>query len=160
MALLLAGLFLLSFTGIRLMAHHCLGCETTGIVFASSPNACCGTVHQHENDKPESSSCCHSGGETSKDGLPSSGNSPSSCDAEQGCCDFEVIYLKNDFEVTQDRVVVRIASPITAALFMFSDDVAGPALDRLFESYPSFEHPPPRLSGRDFLLSTHQLKVS
>jgi hypothetical protein len=156
MALLLASFFLISFTGVRLLVHHCMGCEMTEVAFAGSPGDCC-----HMEQEAETDSCCTEN--------PSPAGISDACSMDpgseccdilgSGCCDTETIYLKGDFELISERTLIKIETPVAAALVIAVETLADPASDAFAHRTTTFEDPPPRRVGRDFVLYSHQLKT-
>ncbi len=153
MAYLLAAMFLLSFTGIRMLIHHCLSCNNTDVaIFSFATDKC--SIH-HANEE----AVCH---------IPPSGEANSGCcetahdagDDDCGhCCKTEVHYLKNDYQVSQERnekriepVVVAILAPLF--LLQDADLLPGKQMIRQFANSD-----PPKPAGRDFLIFIQQLKI-
>ncbi len=149
MALVLASFFLVSFTGFRLLVHHCMGCEMTEVVFAGSPADCC-----HKEQDAETNSCC------TEYGDPAGSNAACSLDLNSECCDIQTIYLKGDFELVSERSTVKIEVPVLAAFVFIAETAWDQEPKILFHGTTTFEDPPPRLTGRDFVLYSHQLKIS
>ncbi len=154
-ALLLAAFFLVSFTGMRLLVHHCMGCDTTGIVFAAAQPDCCG--HAGKADPMDGA------GETACCALPGPAAEPPACglNGPDGCCRIEVVYLKNDAELASERPVVRVEAPALVVLHALASG-EGLLTDREPESLSgtSKTDPPPRLTGREFILFSHHLKIA
>lgn len=148
MALILASFFLVSFTGFRVLVHHCFGCDTSEIVITGVDHDCCQTKYADDD------SCC-----TENALLP--GNHKA-CDIEhgEGCCDSKPIYLKGDFELISERTTIKIESPVLAALVVGVETIANHKPGAFSPRTTTFEEPPPRLTGRDFVLYSHQLKIS
>lgn len=152
LALIMASLFLVSFTGVRLLIHHCMACDTSAMYVFAEAKSCCEdpTTHNVEHtacaiNANEQSSCC------------SEVITENSCD---NCCNNEVVYVKNDYEVSHERQVPRVepvlvnAEIITYSLFSLHFNVQE-------ENYlfPSTVDPPPRKVARDFVIFSHQLKI-
>jgi hypothetical protein len=155
----LAAIFLLSFTGMRMLIHHCLSCETTDILlFAYSANQCASVHHNHHdhNDNAvchinlnhdEAIACCEGDGVLDHN----------SC---ENCCKTEFHYLKNDYDVYQERSEQRIEPVVVAVLVNFFVPVVDDELStgHSFNQYTNTD--PPQPVGRDFIIYTHQLKVA
>lgn len=161
LALILASFFLVSFTGFRLLVHHCLGCDAVEVVLAADSSHCCQSHH-------DSQSCCSAG---AHDGGRDSGDLArgESCDLMHGegcdhthgdgCCKMETLYLKGDFEGTTERTSVKIEAPEIAALDMLVNPADDDRPETRIPGASVTEDPPPRLTGRDFILYSHQLKI-
>ncbi len=156
MVFLLASLFLLSFTGIRMLIHHCLGCETTDIaLFAFAYDDCDATHHTHAG-----SATCH---------FPASDDHRHGCceahdeaheDACGNCCETEVRYLKNDYQVPQEKSEPRLTPVMVAVLTPFLiPSEEDQALPGMLDGHSS-NSGPPRPVGREFVIYTHRLKIS
>lgn len=151
LAFLLAAFFLVSFTGFRLLVHHCLGCDTTEIMFAQESVSCCATSHTLNAHKEvdAAASCCHSS-EQSQCGLP----------IESECCDLEVIYLKAELEGTPNKLVQKIEPPVfdvIAEMLGCHDNLLPTQLSSA--TVPTVD-PPPRRVGKDFVLFAHHIKIA
>lgn len=154
----LAAIFLLSFTGIRMLIHHCLSCETTDVfLFASANQACDAIHHNHHNqnegavchinlDIDDATSCC--AGEDEHDHA--------SC---ENCCKTEIHYLVNEYEVYQERSEQRIEPVVLAVFVNLFLPVGGDDLPA--DSFYVNDNPdPPKLVGRDFVIYAHELKFA
>jgi len=152
MAYLLATMFLLSFTGIRMLIHHCLSCNTTDVaLFSFAADEC--DIHQHHNE-----AVCH---------IPVSGEAGSGCcetehdeegDACGQCCKTEVHYLKNDYQVSQERNEQRIEPVVVAVLTsIYVDSDEQPIPGKQHNHFTNTD--PPKPVGRDFLIFANQLKI-
>ncbi len=150
--LLLAAMFLVSFTGVRLLVHHCAGCDTSEIIFASEPVSCCsGSIaHTDHSDNAEETPFCCSAPETAHCGIF----------GDSGCCDFEVIYLKGEFQITQHKAAEKVTVPVFDMLAVFSTTMPGPGIAPSFAAEGPFIDPPPRLAGKAFVLYAHQIKIA
>ena len=149
-SILLATIFLVSFTGMRLVMHHCSGCGTTEIVLASvGTDSCCGqTAGASEPGKGSASdmACCTPEDITCHAGI------------HAGCCQFEDLYLKGEFTLIIDKVSPRIDLPVVAdAITPEPIDAAIHSTGIVATPY-HVTNPPPRLAGRAFVLYSHQLK--
>ncbi len=143
-AILLAFMFLVSFTGIRMLIHHCLSCDTTEYAFALQAEDCCGGIHHHHE-----AACC----EVADD-------MEGACDMQESnhCCETEIQYLKNEYQVAQERLLPKVLPVEMAALPLdFSNLQPEPSVLKSTGNI-TFIPPPPKLTGRDFVLFTHQLK--
>lgn len=153
MALLLASFFLVSFTGVRLFVHHCMGCGTSELVFAAEPMTCCATVSHDDHDAAaqtgEGATCC---------ALPGSGQC--GLDAGHECCEFEVVYLKGDFQLASHKVVARIEAPVFDTLPVLAAEIhVAVVTHQTIPNDPS-TGPPPRFTGRSFVIYSHQIKIA
>lgn len=147
LSFLLAGFFLVSFTGFRLIVHHCMGCEINEVVFSAELTDCCRTVQ-------ETPSCC-------QEHATAEGETPA-CDLQltEECCNIQAVYLMGDFELISERTTVKIDIPVVVAWQATSDIISGPTPETRVYTAGASEDPPPRLTGRDFVLYAHQLKIS
>ncbi len=154
LALIMAGLFLVSFTGIRFVVHYCMACDVSSLhVFEDAGNCC--EDQSSLNDETlactvnpvDAGSCC-------------SGESVSPGNACQNCCHDEVVYVKHDYEVSKDRQPQRVAPVLVdTEVFtwsLFQQHFADKGDLHLF---PSTVDPPPRKVARDFVVFTHHLKI-
>jgi len=153
----LAAIFLLSFTGIRMLIHHCLSCETTDVFLFANSGRSCDNIHHSKHE----GSVCH---------VNIDGNEPISCCAGnkeehdnnscENCCKTEIHYLVNEYEVYQERSEQRIEPVVIAVLV----NLFVPAIQDELPTGNSFNHytntDPPQPVGRDFVIFTHQLKIA
>lgn len=150
--MLLAGLFLVSFTGVRLLVHHCMGCETSAMYVFADAGSCCDFP---ATSNAEHAACAVNAGDQGS--CCSAENTENSC---ENCCDNEVVYVKNEYKVSHERQVLRVepvlvdAEVFTHALFSLQFDVRGEK-----NLFPSTVDPPPRKVAREFILFAHQLKI-
>jgi hypothetical protein len=146
---ILAGIFLVSFTGLRLLIHHCMACESSDVyLFAQVDNCCEHHSHHHSDGNTcqlpveEGSSCCSTG--------------DAHCD---NCCKDEVVYVKNEYEVSLDRHQFKI-EPVEFELASILTTVLYGCESRESSFIPhKYYTPPPKWVGKDFVLYTHQLKT-
>ena len=145
-SLLLAATFLMSYTGLRLLIHHCMSCESTGLAVFSQQQSCC--LEQDEEAtvcdiSSTSASCC----------IPAEG------EACENCCSEEVVYLKKDFEFSKDRQQPRIESvPVDVFADLFGNEIIHSVTSNQVVSFNNTD-PPPKLTGKAFVLFSHQLKI-
>ncbi len=178
LALVLASIFLVSFTGIRLLIHHCLSCDTTDIALMGLGVDATTSMHQRH---AREATCHIVPGEdtTASCELPVCGTDfplvaklsleavPGSC-CDTGhdgyaycgdCCQTEVHYLKTEYEVPREKVENRI-QPVQLALaittlFHVVDQPDTPlALHRITP-----DRAPPKPVGRDFVIYAQHLKI-
>ena len=150
----LAAIFLMSFTGVRLLIHHCLGCDTTDIALFSlatddlhQKHAEAATCHIDFGDEGHSG-CCP---------VDHSDDHEQSC---KNCCKTEIHYLKNDYEMQAERNEKRIEAPVLAVLFHFvSPIITNELSSKLSEQYFT-DSGPPKLVGRDFVIYAQHLKIA
>ena len=152
----LAAIFLMSFTGIRMLIHHCLSCDTTDVFLFANAGRSCDDIHHnhHENavchidiHADEPLSCC-------------AGDDEHDHDSCVNCCKTEIHYLVNEYEVYQERSEQRI-EPVVLAVFLnlflsIDDDDITAVSSPFFNDNPD----PPKPVGRDFVIYAHQLKIS
>lgn len=147
-SLLLASVFLLSFTGLRLLSHYCTGCQTEDVSLFTEMQSCCSN-HQHEESmqcdlEMAVDTCC-----TEDQPVPCS-----------NCCSEQVIYVKHKYEVVtyseQLRLLpVMITIPVFVYHHLSAQKVTGDELSfGLFSAQP-----PSRIVGKEFLVYSHQLKL-
>lgn len=152
LSLLLAATFLVSFTGVRLLVHQCMGCETSEIVFAGEAVSCCASSQAdlHLLQQAEgNSSCC---------AIP--GSKSCSIPGESACCDIEVVYLKGDFQIAKRMITDHTE-------FLSLDDLTSPSTN-VFDmgivktSLVGFSYidPPPRMVGKAFVFFAHHIKIA
>ncbi len=158
MAIGLAFMFLVSFTGVRLFMHHCLSCETTEVSVLGISLRDASKMHR------EHAESCHlpmAGTESDK-----GGNCCDAADNEEApvcgdCCESEFQYLKNDTRVPHERAEIRVVPvefELAFASFLFV--ITGDNIPGVDNSYQVPDRAPPKLTGRDFVIYSNQLKVS
>lgn len=148
---ILATIFLVSFTGLKLLIHHCMACESSDVYLMVRVDDCCEQQNQNQNHEntcqlpfAEAESCC------------SSNDTQSPC---ENCCDDEVVYVKNDYDISPDRQKFKIGPVEYKVVSILLNELYG------FESSEfNFTHhnnfiPPPKWVGKDFILYSHQLKT-
>lgn len=147
----LAGIFLVSFTGLRLLIHECIACESSGVYLFSQINDCC----DHNNENQSSDSTCK---------LPV--NETSSCcsvnDTEsqcENCCKNEPVYVKNEYDVSPSRQHIKIHPVEFEVASIALHDLYGFNSREYKFLYRNIFIPPPKLVGKDFILYSHQLKT-
>jgi hypothetical protein len=156
-SLLLTGIFLVSFTGLRLLVHHCAGCGTSELVIIGDASDCCMNPSEDafdfliagadlDTETSEPMACCAATAQSC--GLT----------GQESCCDFESMYLKADLKLMVEKPLPRLDMPVSelAAIFTAMMCFSAVASSPLAADY--FIDPPPRLAGRDFVLYAHQLK--
>ena len=179
-ALVLASIFLVSFTGIRLLVHNCAGCGTSEIVFAIETVSCCGKLHAPDDHTVPILTADHqvrnheatpntAAGEVAADNEADLNKAAACCIASEpgpcesgcgeSCCDFESIYLKGEYDFTFSKAMGTILVPVLD----IPADIAGETCDTADRQFnltdTSFNDTPPKLSGRNFLLFAHQIKI-
>lgn len=153
----LAGIFLMSFTGVRLLIHHCLSCDTTDVALFSFAGGDCDALHH----KHAENTACHipeTGEETGACCVPENANDHN--DPCGNCCKTEIHYIKNEYQVPQERHEHRIEPVVLAILiplYLSVEDYL--PLNDLFSDKRS-NADPPKPVGRDFVIFSHQLKIS
>lgn len=151
-SLLLTVLFLVSFAGMRLLVHHCSGCETSEILFASEPVSCC-SVGEINGDADG-----HSMGE-----LPccaDSGSKACGIHGDRACCDFDIIYLIEDYQGLQHKPTVKLDISINYTLSDISTEILTQSISSHSAVEIPFIDPPPRMVGKAFILYAHQIKIA
>ncbi len=152
MAITLAGLFLLSFTGLRLEAHHCLSCGTSDYsLFAPAEDCCSSSPGQKQGacsflPVGDASSCC----DTPTDEAESE---------SQECCEDEVVYLVNEYDIAKERPHPKTGPIVTACLDLHDTTRVFAPVEAIKNSLQNFTDPPPRISGRDFVIFSHQIII-
>ncbi len=153
----LAGIFLMSFTGVRMLIHHCLSCDTTDVALFSFTGGDCDALHHKHTE----SAACH---------IPVSGEDATACcaakhdddhdDACGNCCKTEIHYLKNEYQVPQERNEHKIEPVVLAILIplYLSIDDFEPFNDLALGQTSNAD--PPKPVGRDFVIFSHQLKIA
>jgi len=148
---ILAGIFLVSFTGLRLLIHQCMACESTDIYLFSQVESCCidsGSELNQENacqlPSTETTSCCT---------IP---DSDTSC---ENCCKDGFVYLVNEYDVSLDRTQTRIEPVEFEAVSGFSDLLYGSRCPESAFIFPGDYTPPTQWVGKKFILYAHQLKT-
>ncbi len=158
LALLLASMFLVSFTGIRLLVHHCMSCDTVDVFFANYSGDQCKDIHlQHhlarhlqEGESAGVSSCCQG-----------DHHHTASCALSSGCCETEEVFVRNDEVFPYERLLIKWQHldkyvPLSAGICLAQK---GEHLSQESGFY-QYIQPPPKLVGREFVIFSHQLKFS
>ncbi len=149
----LATIFLVSLTGIRLLIHHCMACDTKEISLVAYADDCCD--HHQENHAHHGTNSCSFPLTGEKSCCAESGQ----CGMDEDCCKDEVIYLVKDYELSHERQTIRVEAVMIAIhadlnfLSLFND------LEKEFFTPHNYAEPPPRIVGKDFILFTHQIKI-
>lgn len=154
LAFMLAGMFLISFSGMRFILHHCLSCETVDFLiagravdFCEDPHSCHfpGTNHAHE--AMPGSACCTLGDPHA-----------AGCALGVECCITEDVTMEPPEVVVQERPAYQI-QPVTLLLafvteggLFFLDETTTVGEDA------TWADPPWKPSGREFIIFSHQLK--
>ncbi len=155
LALTLATIFLMSFTGVRLLIHHCLGCDTTDIALFSlasddsmhHKHAEATTCHVAFDDDGHSGCCPADHGDDHEHGC-------------ENCCKTEVHYLKNAYEMQTERNEKRIEAPVLAVLFHFVAPYTPEELPSNLSQQHHTDSGPPTPVGRDFVIYAQHLKIA
>jgi hypothetical protein len=157
-AIILAGLFLVSFTGVKMIMHHCLSCNTTEYSLISQIVMCCDQLAtDHIPTESESSCCISNDGQDGSCELNENKNKATHCD---NCCENEVIYVKNDYEISSERQEMRVLPLVIAINSALLNEFQSLVYSNSITSFSDSFQPPPKLVGKDFVLYSHQLKVS
>ncbi len=154
---LLASMFLVSFTGIRLLIHYCMACETTDVAFLGLNEENADAMHRSHAEE----GTCHIPLDD-EDGATCCGTHDTHSDHGCGdCCQSEVHYLRAEFEITPEKHEPRIEPVLITLLPRFMDtESIVPETTGKIPPRPVDERPPPRLTGRDFIIYAHHLKIS
>jgi hypothetical protein len=147
MSIILAGLFLITFAGVRLLLHQCMKCESTDLAVLTSSSSCC---QQASAEDALMASCC------------TIDFSAAACctDQSENCCQDEVVFLKNDYELVNEKQQSRIEPHVSASLilaFSLFDIIADDSDNLSFLNYN--QEKPPLRAGRDFVIFSHQIKI-
>jgi hypothetical protein len=156
-AIILAGLFLVSFTGIKMILHHCLSCNTTEYSLISQFIGCCDQQATHLPGTSESSCCTSNDGQNDLCVINNKKNIATHCD---NCCENEVVYIKNDYDVSSERQEIRVLPLVIAVIPALTNEFQLSVFSNSITSFSETFQPPPKLAGKDFVLYSHQLKVS
>ena len=148
----LAGLFLLSFTGVGLFQHHCMACEITEYYLAVNS----GQVEHHHNDEGHS---CYDETENSCKEKDDDIHGCGIFKSDTKHCKTEFEYLKQDYDGFQIHGGVSNLTPnpivfsdeIIENNFCYSDFIAGKTLQDYID-------PPPKLVAKEFIIFTNRLK--
>jgi hypothetical protein len=156
LSLILLATFLVSFTGLRIQMHECATCNSREISFFGEAQSCCSSS---ENASSDEGSCA----------LPLADNATSCCDIPEeetahapGCCTDEVLYVFNDYEFAKEKQHQRVEPLVITcvALLANSFDASDLSVQKQLIN-PGDDSPPPlNKAGKDFVLFTHQLKIS
>lgn len=149
----LAAMFLVSFTGVRLLFHHCLSCDMVDVylaAYAGDPSE--DIHHRHQQTMHPESSGCH--GSCCQDASQHG----DSCWLNALACETREVFLKNEDDVTSERVVYRVNTPELNLQL-----TCQPTLREEPEVLAPWKHcdflqPPPLLTGKVFVIFAHQLK--
>ncbi len=151
----MASLFLVSFTGIKMLVHHCMSCETTAYSLISHTDGHCPQPELAE--LTDESACCISEVVNENSYCSSIENVCNGC--TDNCCDNEVLYFVNDYEVSFERNEFNLSPWVQALLPSLLNDYYS-----LTAPVPTFytidSQPPPKWVGKEFILFSHQLRVS
>ncbi|MFN2395778.1 MAG: hypothetical protein ABR597_08835 [Bacteroidales bacterium] len=147
----LAFIFLVSFTGMRLLIHHCMACESSDVYLFSQIDDCCehqSHNHNHKNScqltVDETSSCC------------SANDTQTHC---ENCCKDEVLYVINEYDISLDRQQLKIELLEFQIASILLNELHGfDSSEYIFTPNNNFI-PPPKWVGKDFILYSHQLKT-
>lgn len=158
MALTLAAMFLLSFTGIRLLIHYCMSCDTTDVSLFGFAGQDTGAMHQRHLE----SSVCHISFEDDQT------EAITCCDHDEAeahqhcgdCCKSDVHYVKNDYEVPREKMDVRVIPVELVILLPNLLPDTGDNSEPVSKIVAVSDRPPPKPVGRDFVIFSHQLKIS
>ncbi len=148
--IILGAIFLLSFTGLRLLLHSCMGCSISEMhLFTLDENCCIGSEQTLAADysccaAAEAISCC-------SDALPDPDCS--------NCCEDELVYLINDYELLNSKSEIHIRTQLLAHLVGLSElmNYAPSQSSALLSA--NYYPPPPAYVGRAFVLFSHQIKI-
>ncbi len=166
---LLASMFLVSFTGMRLLIHHCMACDTTDVALLGLHPEDIDAMHRDHAGKGTCAIPVNDAAAASCGILPDDAEGATCCDnhdvpGDQGCgdcCQSEVHYLRAEFEVTPDKQEPRLEPVLLTLLPRLLNHERFVADEAQTMTLPVVdERPPPRLTGRDFVIYAHHLKIS
>ncbi len=150
-------LFTVSFTGIRLFVHECASCNTVAVGLLKPLHDCCekpsGTNHSQcaevkHAEISEPISCCNADSE------------PQTCH-KGNCCSDEIRYIVNETDFTKERPISNPEPLVLPVLLACFTDISLSELSASQISYPLHSNdPPPRLTGKEWIIYSHQLKIS
>jgi hypothetical protein len=150
LSVVLASLFLVSFTGIQMLVHYCMSCNTTEYNLDFSEQKC-------TNHEPIQSTqtCCSI--DIIKDGCCEITSDAAQCD---DCCSHETFYLKNDYQVAYERHDQKILPVVFSLLPSVLHEVVQQLSAKEDHSLMNALPPPPMRTGKDFILYSHQIKIA
>lgn len=152
---MLAGMILVSFTGMRLLIHHCFACDTTDVVLAAFAPEACDAFH----DNHHTHSHCEIHGTGYGDNTPCCENAEEGLVADcQDCCDTEHHYARTEYRVVQENLDIRVLPQEMEAPFVKKTDLLNPISSHVEVAIVIPPEPPPGHWGRDFVIFSHQLK--
>ncbi len=156
LSLILLATFLVSFAGLRIQMHECATCNTREISFFGEAQSCCSSSeHASSNEDScalplagESASCC---------GIPDEETAHTS-----GCCTDEVLYVFNDYEFAKEKQHQRVEPLVITCVALLANtfDASDLSVQKQTITPGDDSPPPPNKVGKDFVLFTHQLKIS
>lgn len=151
LALFLVFNFIVSYTGVRLLVHYCFHCDVAEYnMFVEPGHNCCDIEHKHHNNDDIEATCCSAVGDYDLN-LQHEEN----C---ENCCSTQAKYFKNDYQTFKDNAGVRILLPVFAVLPVLKTVCCATCTEEeLFSDY--IDKPPRILTGKEFVIFTHQLKI-
>jgi hypothetical protein len=152
LSMLLAGVFLLSFTGLRLLLHHCMSCDSYEIQLFSNVEKCCPASEVTANLE---SSCCMA--EPDSQGCCSNHQDAGKENSHEACCEDKVVYIQKDFEFVNGTHQPRLEQPVMAHFGFFNHLIESAPLKTIIK--PDYIEPPPKYVGKQFVLFSHQIKI-
>lgn len=154
-SLVLVSVFLVSFTGMRIFVHECATCNSSEISMFQNEAGCCSTASTHEN-----AGTCDLPSNDNSAGCCSTPTSNSGCKTDH-CCTDQVIYLVNEYDFSKDRSKERVEPHVLKFLQVaLALAKVVPSDETTTLGYLPFGEPPPKLSGKEFIIFSHQLKIS
>ena len=157
-AIIISLIFLVSSSGVKLFAHHCFGCDEINYSIIANFTDCC--AHHSVHYSPQAVGCCNiaSGEGIAKSDIP---EYPQCGSSAQRCCKEEVVYLKNDYEVLMSKQDKRLVPAIIAILPALTERLLLPDnwSELILFSHNGLQ-PPPRPTGKFFIIFTHYFKVA
>ncbi len=154
LSMLLAGMFLVSFAGIRLLTHHCFSCDSTDVVMIGfAQGVDCEEIHHNhqeettcESDHQKADCLCCEGYEKQKD---------SHCGDD---CESETHYVRAEFDASADRSPEKILPPEFMLLPAFV--ISNQELEEkpLYFHFTRLNDPPPKPAGRELVIISRRLK--
>ena len=157
-AIILSVFFLVSSTGVKLFAHYCFKCDDTDFSILANFTDCC--AHHSLHYSPQAVGCCNiaSSEWIAKSDIHEYHQCGSST---QKCCKKEVVFLKNDYEVLIYKQDKRLVPAIIAILPALTERLLLPdnRSELILFSHNGLQ-PPPRPTGKYFIIFTHHFKVA
>ncbi len=153
-ALITAVLLLVSFSGMRLYVHTCLGCDIKEVMLFGNNHDCCQPASSDMNAPAQNAgvACCAVITTPCQDTL---GNHF----AEDACCDTQYHYFLAEYETTPAKERSLQTEQDILILPMGCTDFANSRINEGIGLIISYRDPPPALTGKSFVIFAHCLKL-